>query len=57
MYEIDDVEKRTMTVSFKVKPSVRKLFKKVAKIEKRSVTSLFERALVDYCTIDEGNND
>lgn len=47
-YAVDDEERRTIPMSFKIKPSHYAILKKRAEKEDRTVTSIIERALVLY---------
>jgi hypothetical protein len=47
-YALDDEERRTIAISFKMKASHYDKLIKLSKEEDRSKTSLMERALVEY---------
>lgn len=47
-YAIDDEERRTKPISFKMRPSHYEQLLKQARFEDRSITSIIERALIFY---------
>ena len=49
-YSVDDDERRSKAMSFKMKPSHYARLIKLSKKEDRTVTALIERAIVAYLT-------
>lgn len=47
-YAVDDEERRTVPMCFKIKPSHHEKLTDLAKKEDRSITSLMERMIVSY---------
>jgi predicted transcriptional regulator len=47
-YQVDEDERRSKSMTFRIKPSYRVKLEKLCKNEERSITYMIERALTDY---------